>query len=114
MDYWIVQDSKVMRDRRHGGSMTRITFLNIKTLQTADTYICPGLRNSRNWYTVIGLLDQGMIIGNLGVVVSGNRTVISADSEPVIHWRGTPAALSEELARHWNKNNQSRFSDSVD
>ncbi len=104
MDYWIVSSSQVMRDRRNGGSMTRITFTNIKTLQSADTYVCPANRNSRNWYSVLNRLDKGIIIGNLSVVKAKSRYVISADSEPQIVWEGSVSELEEELAVFWSKN----------
>jgi hypothetical protein len=108
MDYWIVKDSKVMTDRRNGGSMTRITFVNIKTLQVADTYVCPAHRNSRNWYEVISKLNIGIIIGNLSVVKVKRKFLISADSEPLIAWEGTRDELAEEIELFWSNN---RFRD---
>lgn len=105
MDYWFIQEAKAMPDRRNGGSMTRITLVNIVTQQTADTYICPANRNSRNWFAVLKHLDKGMILGNLRVVKANKKNCISADSEPEIAWMGEPELLAEEIRRYWSKNN---------
>lgn len=102
---WTIVDHAVMQDKRNGGTMMRVTFKNLATQITADTYICPANRNARNWTPVLQQLNNGQVITDLDIVKRNNRMVISADSKPEIVWSGDPEVLEQKLQVLWGPKN---------
>jgi hypothetical protein len=103
--HWITHSYTVMPDRRNGGTMMRITFVNMATQITADTYICPSNRNAKNWTEILQNHHLAHILGGLELKKSGNTTIISADSKPVIHWEGDRKVLEQKLKSLWAPKN---------
>lgn len=102
---WIIKETAVMPDRRNGGTMVRVTFVNLKTQVTADTYICPSNRNARNWTEVLQNIREGMLLGNLKLIKKKNKFLISADSKPEIKWIGSKEKLQSALDQLWKPKN---------
>jgi hypothetical protein len=102
---WVLDDYTIMPDRRNGGSMMRLTFVNMATQVTADTYVCPANRNARNWTQLLNNLHQGHIVADLKLVTKRGKTVISADSTPDILWSGDAVELENKLKQLWSPKN---------
>lgn len=102
---WTIVEHAIMQDKRNGGTMMRVTFKNLATQITADTYICPANRNARNWTEVLQNLNLGLVISNLDIVKRSGKMVISADSHPVVDWSGDKKKLEENLNKIWRPQN---------
>lgn len=108
-DSWIVNSYAIMPDTRNGGTMMRLTLVNMATQITADTYVCPAHRNSRGWAEVLSQLGKGMILGGLHTSRRGGKTFVNADSKPQVLWCGDAEVLADNLAQLWSPKNN--FSD---
>lgn len=102
---WTVINHTVMPDRRNGGTMMRVTFQNLATQVTADTYICAANRNARNWTQVLHNLGLGQVISDLQIIKRNGKCVISADSEPEVVWAGDADLLQQKLQVLWAPKN---------
>lgn len=99
---WAVLDWQWQEDRVNGGTMLKLTFINLKTRLQAETYVCPSHKNWQNWHEVTANLDQGMILCNLKTKTTRGWTGINADSQPDIAWQGSNAKLADLLDKIWN------------
>jgi hypothetical protein len=99
-----------------GAPMTKITFLGIKDRQEYVTYIDSPNRNHDNWQHITNNPEHGFVVRSLRTKKAKGKTLIDADSKPVIEWEDDDDTeimrqLSEVWAEEDRKNDSDKFRD---
>lgn len=104
------------RSRHLGTEYVKITFLGIKDRQEYVTYVDSPNHNYKNWSHIINNPTHGFVVRNLKTKEHKGRTLISADSKPIIDWEDTDDVeimrqVSEIWAEEDLKNDSDKFRD---
>lgn len=99
-----------------GSPMTKITLLGVKDRQEYITYIDTPNRNHDNWAHIVNNPEHGFILRNLRTINRKDKTLIDADSKPIIEWEDEDdTEILKQLAEVWaeedRKNGSDKFSD---
>ena len=74
------------RSKHLGTEYVKITFLGIKDRQEYHTYVDTPNHNYKNWSHIINNPTHGFVVRNLKTKTHKGKTLIDADSRPIIDW----------------------------
>ena len=102
--------------QRFGTPMTKITLLGVKDRKEYITYVDTPNYNYKNWSHIINNPNHGFILRNLKTKQHKDKTLIDADSKPIIEFEDEDdVEIFKELAKIWAeedlRNNTDKFSD---
>jgi hypothetical protein len=100
----------------YGTPMTKITLLGIKDRKEYVTYIDTPNRNHANWHHITNNPDHGFILRGLRIKTFKGKTLIDADSQPIVEWEDdNQEEMLKQIQELWEeedrKNNTDKFSD---
>lgn len=102
--------------RHLGTEYVKITFLGIKDRQEYHTYVDTPNHNYKNWEHIIRNPRHGFVVRNLKTKTHKGKTLINADSKPIIDWEDVDdEEIMRQVAEIWAeedlKSDSDRFRD---
>lgn len=113
---YVVLKQEWGRSRHLGTEYVKITVMGIKDRKEYYTYVDTPNHNYQNWQHIINNPKHGFVIRNLKTKQYKGKTLIDADSKPIIEIEDVDDSeimrqISEIWAEEDMKNNSDRFGD---
>ena len=83
-EYYAIIEQKNGLSQYSGRPYTKITMLNLGNRQEYVTYVDTSNHNKENWHYIVNHPTWGFVVGNVKLVTRKGKTVVDADSDPVI------------------------------
>jgi hypothetical protein len=99
-----------------GTEYVKITFLGVKDRKEYVTYVDTPNHNYGNWQHIINNPNHGFVVRNLKLKTHKGKTLINADSQPIIEWQDhNDQEIMRQVAEIWAeedlKHDSDRFRD---
>lgn len=116
---YVVLKQEWGRSRHLGTEYVKITVMGIKDRKEYHTYVDTPNHNYQNWQHIINNPQHGFVIRNLKTKEHKGKTLINADSKPIIEWEDdNDTEIMRQISEIWAeediKNNSDRFWDIVE
>jgi hypothetical protein len=113
---YVVLKQEWGRSRHLGTEYVKITFLGIKDRKEYVTYVDSPNHNFKNWSHIINNPKHGFVVRNLKTKTHKAKTLIDADSKPIIEWEDdTDTEIMRQVSEIWAeedvKANSDKFRD---
>jgi hypothetical protein len=83
--------------KNDGSPYVKLTIVGIQTRETFTTYIDLNNHNVDNWMDIIMNPNSGFVVHGLKTTVKNGKTLINADSKPIIDVEADIVTLLSEL-----------------
>lgn len=90
------------RSKHLGTEYVKITVMGIKDRKEYVTYVDTPNHNFKNWQHIINNPKHGFVIRNLRTKQHKGKTLIDADSKPIIDWEDSDdTEIMRQIAEVW-------------
>jgi hypothetical protein len=98
--------------RHLGTEYVKITFLGVKDREEYHTYVDTPNHNYKNWEHIIRNPKHGFVVRNLRTKTHKGKTLIDADSKPIIDWEDVDdLEIMRQVSEIWAEEDQKADSD---